>query len=209
MSAQLFAAAVSARPGIPAEIAPGEFGGLREWLRQNVGERPLHWSSMNPDSSTFADGRQSDKDCAFCKIANGEEFASIVTADDFVLSVMDVRQFHPGHVLVIPRQHVSDVRFVDIPIAEAVMRAIILVARAISATFPSDGLSVWHSAGAGANQEIPHLHFHVHPRLLSDDLLRVYPVPAPHPSRDVLDTWAVKLRAALNPGAAAVRDRQL
>lgn len=36
MSAQLFAAAVSARSGISAEIARGEFGGLREWLRQNV-----------------------------------------------------------------------------------------------------------------------------------------------------------------------------
>jgi carboxypeptidase Taq len=36
LSAQFFAAAVRARPGIPAEIARGEFGTLHAWLRENV-----------------------------------------------------------------------------------------------------------------------------------------------------------------------------
>jgi carboxypeptidase Taq len=36
LSAQLFDAAVAAHPGIPTEMARGEFGTLRDWLRQNV-----------------------------------------------------------------------------------------------------------------------------------------------------------------------------
>jgi carboxypeptidase Taq len=36
LSAQFFAAAVRARPGIPGEIARGEFGTLHEWLKENV-----------------------------------------------------------------------------------------------------------------------------------------------------------------------------
>jgi carboxypeptidase Taq len=36
MSAQFYAAAVRARPDIPAEMARGEFGGLHGWLRENV-----------------------------------------------------------------------------------------------------------------------------------------------------------------------------
>ena len=36
LSAQFFAAAVRARPAIPGEIARGEFGTLRAWLRENV-----------------------------------------------------------------------------------------------------------------------------------------------------------------------------
>jgi histidine triad (HIT) family protein len=47
------------------------------------------------------------------------------------------------------------------------------VARAVDRMFPSDGLSVWHSAGAGGNQEVPHLHIHIHPQRVGDDLLRV------------------------------------
>lgn len=36
MSAQFYDGAVRARPGIPAEIERGEFGGLLAWLRENV-----------------------------------------------------------------------------------------------------------------------------------------------------------------------------
>jgi len=36
LSAQFFAAAVKARPSIPADIRRGEFGGLHGWLRENI-----------------------------------------------------------------------------------------------------------------------------------------------------------------------------
>ena len=36
LSAQLYASAVAARPGIPGDIARGVFGNLHEWLRDNV-----------------------------------------------------------------------------------------------------------------------------------------------------------------------------
>jgi histidine triad (HIT) family protein len=71
------------------------------------------------------------------------------------------------------------------------------ITRAVDLTFPSDGISVWHSIGPGANQEVPHLHFHVHPRKLGDQVLRGYPSPPAHPDRDVLDDWAARLKAAL------------
>jgi histidine triad (HIT) family protein len=140
---------------------------------------------------------QSEEACLFCHIVSGKAAASFVDINNLVVTVMDVRQFHPGHVLVIPRRHVPDIRAVDIPTAEAVMRAVVRVARAVDAEFPSDGLSVWNSAGRGANQEIPHLHFHVHPRMVGDDLLRIYPIAPPYPDRGVLDAWARQLKSAL------------
>jgi carboxypeptidase Taq len=36
MSAQLYASALAAHPEIPAQIAKGEFGTLRRWLRENI-----------------------------------------------------------------------------------------------------------------------------------------------------------------------------
>lgn len=53
-------------------------------------------------------------DCLFGDIVTGHEAASVIAADDFVMAVLDVRQYHPGHVLVIPRQHIADIRGVDI-----------------------------------------------------------------------------------------------
>jgi histidine triad (HIT) family protein len=51
--------------------------------------------------------------CVFCAIAQGSAAASIVCENDLALAVIDLRQFHPGHTLVIPRQHFHDVRELD------------------------------------------------------------------------------------------------
>ena len=79
------------------------------------------------------------------------------------------------------------------------------IARAVDRAFPSDGISVWHSAGAGANQEVPHLHFHVHPRRLGDNVLAVYPSAPTLPARPVLEQWAAQVREALRAELASSR----
>lgn len=137
-------------------------------------------------------------DCVFCSIAAGHTEASIVGENGHALALMDPRQFHPGHVLVIPRFHIPDVRALRPVDAEPLMLLVAATARAVDAAFPSDGLSLWHSAGAGAHQEVPHLHIHVHPRFVGDHLLRVYPSPPVMPSREVLDTRGAQIRAQMS-----------
>jgi histidine triad (HIT) family protein len=138
-----------------------------------------------------------EADCAFCGIVAGDVPASLVWEDEATLAFLDLRQFHAGHVLVIPRAHVPDIRVVDASTAESVMRTVVRVARAVDRVFPGDGLSIWHSAGEGANQEVPHLHIHIHPRHSGDDVLRVYPSSPPLPERASLDRWAASLRVEL------------
>ena len=139
----------------------------------------------------------SPTDCIFCDIVAGRLPATMVDADDLTVAFVDLRQFHPGHVLVIPREHVPDIRRASEPTAAAVLTMVARVSRAVEEAFPADGLSVWHSAGPGANQEVPHMHFHVHPRVQGDDLLRVYPQSPNLPSRETLSEWGARLRAAL------------
>ncbi|MEP6765952.1 MAG: HIT family protein [Gemmatimonadaceae bacterium] len=148
------------------------------------------------ESSVVESG--SDPNCVFCAIVADHSRASIVYQDAITIAFLDLRQFHHGHVLVIPRQHVSDIREADDATAAAIMVTVAHVARAVNQVFPNDGLSVWHSAGEGANQEVPHLHFHVHPRFMRDDVLRVYPDSPELPPRSTLDQWAEELRLALS-----------
>lgn len=138
-----------------------------------------------------------DPNCTFCQIIAGTIPASIVWQDALSIAFMDLRQFHAGHVLIVPRAHASDLRDADAASANAVVQTTARIMRAVGAVFSNDGLSVWHSAGEGANQEVPHLHFHVHPRLIGDDVLRVYPHSPAHPDRTQLETWAAELRTAL------------
>jgi len=140
--------------------------------------------------------------CTFCDIVAGGIPATIVAADRDTVAFLDLRQFHPGHILVVPRTHVADIRDIQDDLAAAILVTVARVARAVDRVFPNDGLSVWHSAGAGANQEVPHLHFHVHPRIIGDDLLRIYPSSPHHPDRSQLDAWGDRLRAELARAAS-------
>ena len=142
-----------------------------------------------------------DDRCAFCRVVAEIAEASIVHRDADTMAFMDLRQFHPGHVLVIPLAHVADIRAATDAQAASVMLVVARMARAVTAAFPGDGVSIWHSAGEGANQEVPHLHFHVHPRRSGDDVLRVYPAPPELPARSTLDALAERLRVELHASA--------
>jgi histidine triad (HIT) family protein len=136
--------------------------------------------------------------CVFCAIAQGHAPASIVCENDWALAVVDLRQFHPGHTLVIPRQHFHDVRELDETTGAALMAMVTRVTRAVGRAFPNQGLSLWHSIGEAAFQEVPHLHLHIHPRLMDDNVLRVYPRLPGNTPRSILDSYAATLRSLLD-----------
>jgi len=136
--------------------------------------------------------------CVFCEIISGRAPATLVHRDARTIAFLDVRQANPGHVLIVPRAHVADIRDADRATAAAVMQSVARMARAVGRVFPTDGLSIWHSIGPAADQEVPHLHVHVHPRRHHDGLLRVYPRAPKRPRRATLDAWGARLRAALD-----------
>ena len=142
------------------------------------------------------------EECVFCEIARGTQPASIVWEDALTLAFMDRRQFHAGHTLVIPRRHLGDVRELDYATGAALMAAVARITRAVGAAFPNEGLSVWHSIGTAAGQEVPHLHIHVHPRRVDDGLLRVYPSLAPEPDPATRDAYAETVRSCCVPTSA-------
>jgi histidine triad (HIT) family protein len=135
--------------------------------------------------------------CVFCAIAQGSAPASIVCENDLAMAFVDLRQFHPGHTLVMPRKHFYDVRDVDGATGNALMAMVSLVTRAVGRSFPNQGLSLWHSIGEAAVQEVPHLHIHVHPRLVGDDMFHVYPQLLADTDRATLDSYAAVLRSHL------------
>ena len=135
--------------------------------------------------------------CVFCDIAQETRPASVVCADELTMAFIDARQFHSGHTLVIPRQHVADIRDLDETTAAALMATVIRITRAVGAAFPNEGLSLWHSIGPAAFQEVPHLHIHVHPRKTGDGVLQVYPSRPPTPDKTTRDAYATRICESL------------
>lgn len=102
-------------------------------------------------------------DCVFCKIVAGEAPATIIRDWPDAIAIVPHRPVVPGHVLVIPRQHVADVS-VDPAVSAATME---LVAHLAGETAAANVIT---SRGEAATQTVFHLHWHVVPREHGDGL---------------------------------------
>jgi histidine triad (HIT) family protein len=136
--------------------------------------------------------------CPFCAIVAGQLEATVVAQTASAVAFLDLRQAVPGHVLVVPRQHVENIYAIDPVIAGEVMQLGVRIAHALRVAFDPPGLNLWQSNGQAAGQEVAHFHLHVQPRRVADGLLRVYPHGLPAPaSRDVLEQMAERIRSSL------------
>jgi histidine triad (HIT) family protein len=102
-------------------------------------------------------------DCIFCKIINGDIPSRRVYSDDQAYAFLDVRPWHRGHALVVPRRHVPDLVAEESALTE-IAPAIETVARLLVERLDADGVNLVSSSGAAAGQEVFHLHVHVVPR---------------------------------------------
>lgn len=108
--------------------------------------------------------------CIFCAIAQGRSAALLVHEDDHCLAFMDRLPMTPGHCLVIPRRHVTDIWELDDDAAH-VLQACQRVAHLIRDRLKPLGVNLLSNNGEAAGQSQFHFHFHVIPRYGRDRLL--------------------------------------
>ena len=108
--------------------------------------------------------------CLFCKIVSGEIPCSKVYEDDESLAFLDIAPVHKGHILVIPKKHYANLE--EIPGGE--LQSLILIVKKcglmLKEKLACAGYNVSENNDPVAGQEIPHLHFHLIPRLEGDGL---------------------------------------
>jgi histidine triad (HIT) family protein len=105
-----------------------------------------------------------EQPCPFCEIVAGRAPATIVREWDDVIAIVPRGPVVPGHVLVIPREHVTD--FADDPVVSATTtyRASELAAET------DQPMNLITSRGREATQSVFHLHVHLVPRAENDGL---------------------------------------
>ena len=107
-------------------------------------------------------------DCLFCKIVAREIPAQIVYEDESTLAFLDINPVNPGHTLVIPKEHSTDIFDIDDKNWTAVMKTSRTVAHALEKALQTDGVNIGMNNRAGAGQVIFHAHVHVMPRFKDD-----------------------------------------
>ncbi len=111
-----------------------------------------------------------DKDCIFCKIANGEiPSATIYENSDFRV-ILDVAPANRGHALIIPKEHFKDIFDIDAVTAGKLFSLATEVARAMKNVLHCDGLNIVQNNGLIAGQTVFHFHLHLIPRYEGDGI---------------------------------------
>jgi histidine triad (HIT) family protein len=106
--------------------------------------------------------------CVFCRIVAGEEPCTCVYEDDLTVAFLDLHPVHPGHTLVVPRRHLTDLRECDGALAAHLFAVSARLAPGITRAMDADGFNIWTAAGRAAGQTVFHLHLHVLPRFQGD-----------------------------------------
>ncbi len=117
-------------------------------------------------------------DCLFCRIVAGEIPSTRVDEDERTIAFMDINPATRGHVLVIPREHATDLLDVGAEDLAACTRMAKRVAARARDRLGADGVNLLNSCGQAAWQTVFHFHVHVIPRY-ADDPLRLPWAPAP------------------------------
>jgi len=118
----------------------------------------------------MSDHTHLDDDCLFCKIIRGEIPSFKVFEDDRVFAFMDINPIQPGHSLVIPKFHTENIFEAPDDWAAATINGVQRLARAVNKTLEPDGINILQANGAGAAQSVFHLHMHVVPRAMNDEM---------------------------------------
>jgi histidine triad (HIT) family protein len=106
--------------------------------------------------------------CIFCSIASKTTLASIVFEDDISLAFLDTRPLFPGHLLLIPRQHIANLYELPDELTWIFFNNARLLAMAVETSLEAQGTFV--AINNKVSQSIPHLHVHIVPRNKKDGL---------------------------------------
>jgi histidine triad (HIT) family protein len=111
-----------------------------------------------------------DPDCLFCKIIAGELPGQIVDQDDRTVAFMDISPATPGHALVVPRDHATNLLEIGDDDLAATALAAQRLARRVTERLGADGVNLLNSCGRAGWQTVFHFHIHVIPRYEGDPL---------------------------------------
>lgn len=132
--------------------------------------------------------------CPFCAIVAGDAPARIIAETATSVSFLPDVPAVLGHVLVVPRSHVSDLWDLDEEQARALGADVLATARVVRSALQPDGLNLIQSNGTAAGQSVFHLHVHVVPRTPDDRMPDLWPDDA-HWDTAQLDSIAQELRS--------------
>jgi len=137
--------------------------------------------------------------CPFCNILSGNLEGTIVYQDKICTAIMDIQPINPGHILVIPNQHIPDLAGLPPDIGKHIFAIGQKLASALRrSSVQCEGVNLFLADGKAAMQDVFHTHLHVIPRFEGDGFGFTFsPRYAELPTRDELENIGYYLKEAI------------
>ncbi|GAA3911947.1 HIT family protein [Actinoplanes auranticolor] len=135
-------------------------------------------------------------DCLFCSIVAGTVPAFRVVDTEEGVGFLDIRPVFKGHVLVVPRPHVSQLTDLPAALLPGYFALVQRVAAAVPSALGSQGTFV--AINNVVSQSVPHLHTHVVPRTKGDGLRGFFWPRTKYASDEEAQSYADRVRIALD-----------
>lgn len=107
-------------------------------------------------------------DCIFCKILKGELPCMKIYEDEHTLSFLDIAKDVDGHILVIPKKHVTNILNADGETLSHVMNTVKKIGVHLTENCGYEGMNILNANNECSGQTVFHLHIHVIPRKHGD-----------------------------------------
>jgi histidine triad (HIT) family protein len=134
---------------------------------------------------------EKDSSCVFCKIVSGEIPAYKVYEDKNYLAFLDRQPRNEGHVLIVPKNHSSDLLHASASDLQGLLPVVAKVAPAILSATNSPAFNIGINTGKESGQVVFHTHIHIIPRKSND---KAFSRDYLSPSSEEFEQMAQKIR---------------
>lgn len=136
-----------------------------------------------------------EKDCIFCKIANGEIPSETLFEDEMFRVILDLGPASKGHALILPKQHYKDLCELGEKEASRVLLLAGRLGKAMKKSLGCSGFNVVQNNGKEAGQTVFHFHVHLIPRYEGGPVMVSW-TPGEASPQDLIQTGAA-IKSAL------------
>ncbi|KXL52017.1 HIT-like protein [Anaerotignum neopropionicum] len=109
-------------------------------------------------------------DCIFCKIINGDIPSATIYENEEFKVILDRFPANEGHVLIVPKQHYSNIFDIEPALAGRLFVLATKIAREMKNVLGFEHLNVMQNNGTVAGQTVFHFHLHLIPRYENDGI---------------------------------------
>ncbi len=120
-----------------------------------------------PGKMSYARGvTRPDVECILCAIVDGSD--QVVQLDvyrsELFIVALNLYPYAPGHLMVFPQQHVTDIRMLDDEEVMELHRLQNLCLDVLEELYTPHGFNLGYNLGKAGGASIEHLHLHIVPR---------------------------------------------